>query len=73
MSTMKAAVAEQFGHNLNVTDSNLPEPGEHQALVKLIASGVCHTDLHAMEGDWPVKPSPPFIPVSYTHLTLPTN
>ena len=62
MSTMKAAVAEQFGHNLNVTDSNLPEPGEHQALVKLIASGVCHTDLHAMEGDWPVKPSPPFIP-----------
>lgn len=62
MSTMKAAVAEEFGHNLNVTDSSLPEPGEHQALVKLIASGVCHTDLHAMEGDWPVKPSPPFIP-----------
>lgn len=33
MSTMKAAVAEEFGHNLNVSDSNLPEPGEHQALV----------------------------------------
>ena len=26
------------------------------------ASGVCHTDLHAAEGDWPVKPKPPFIP-----------
>jgi alcohol dehydrogenase, propanol-preferring len=28
----------------------------------VIASGVCHTDLHAAEGDWPVKPTPPFIP-----------
>ena len=40
----------------------LPTPGPGQALVKLIASGVCHTDLHAAEGDWPVKPSPPFVP-----------
>jgi propanol-preferring alcohol dehydrogenase len=31
-------------------------------LVKLVSSGVCHTDLHAAEGDWPVKPNPPFIP-----------
>lgn len=62
MSTMKAAVAEQFGPTLSVQEAQLPEPGEHQALVKLIASGVCHTDLHAMEGDWPVKPTPPFIP-----------
>src|SRR5687767_4192061 len=27
-----------------------------------MASGVCHTDLHAAEGDWPVKPTLPFIP-----------
>ncbi len=26
------------------------------------ACGVCHTDLHAASGDWPVKPVPPFIP-----------
>lgn len=31
-------------------------------LVKVVASGVCHTDLHATEGDWPVKPALPFIP-----------
>ncbi|RVC95695.1 alcohol dehydrogenase AdhP, partial [Mesorhizobium sp. M2A.F.Ca.ET.029.05.1.1] len=31
-------------------------------LVKIAATGVCHTDLHAAEGDWPVKPKPPFIP-----------
>jgi len=26
------------------------------------ASGLCHTDIHAAYGDWPVKPNPPFIP-----------
>lgn len=62
MSTMTAAVVENFGKELNVTDQPLPEPAPHQALVKLIATGVCHTDLHARDGDWPVKPSPPFIP-----------
>lgn len=62
MSTMTAAVVQDFGKELAVTDYPLPEPGPGQALVKLIASGVCHTDLHAAEGDWPIKPSPPFIP-----------
>src|SRR4030095_15938159 len=31
-------------------------------LVQITATGVCHTDLHAADGDWPVKPTPPFIP-----------
>jgi propanol-preferring alcohol dehydrogenase len=30
--------------------------------VKVEASGLCHTDIHAARGDWPVKPSPPFVP-----------
>ena len=30
--------------------------------MRVVASGVCHTDLHAAEGDWPVKPKLPFIP-----------
>ena len=62
MTTMKAAVVTQFGTEADVTEVERPTPGQHQALVKLISSGVCHTDLHAMEGDWPVKPTPPFIP-----------
>ena len=62
MSTMKAAVVEKFGDDLHVTQTERPTPGQHQALVRLISTGVCHTDLHAAEGDWPVKPSPPFIP-----------
>ncbi len=40
----------------------MPRPGAGQILVKIAATGVCHTDLHAAEGDWPVKPNPPFIP-----------
>lgn len=62
MSTMQAAVVESFGNDLTVGDAPIPEPGPHQALVRLISTGVCHTDLHARDGDWPVKPSPPFIP-----------
>lgn len=62
MSGMKAAVVEEFGRDLTVGDNEIPEPGPGQALVKLIASGVCHTDLHAAHGDWPVKPKVPLIP-----------
>ena len=59
---MSAAVVTDFGEDLEIEDLPLPEPGRDQALVRLIASGVCHTDLHAAHGDWPVKPEPPFVP-----------
>jgi alcohol dehydrogenase, propanol-preferring len=60
--TMHAAVVEQFGKPLVMQEVPVPTPGPGQALVEIVASGVCHTDLHAAEGDWPVKPVPPFIP-----------
>src|SRR5699024_539976 len=60
--SFRAAVVEEFGPEVNVRDVDLPKPDRHQALVKLHASGVCHTDLHAAEGDWPVRPEPPFVP-----------
>ena len=62
MTNMQAAVVKEFGKDLTVDNVPVPTPGPGQALVKLITSGVCHTDLHAVEGDWPVKPNPPFIP-----------
>jgi propanol-preferring alcohol dehydrogenase len=62
MSTMRAAVAHEFGQPLTIEDVPIPQPGPGQALVRLISTGVCHTDLHAIQGDWPVKPTPPFIP-----------
>ena len=60
--TMKAAVVKAFGQPLEIAEVAVPEPAPGQILVKIAASGVCHTDLHAAEGDWPVKPTPPFIP-----------
>ena len=59
---MKAAVLHEFGQPLQIEEVDIPTPGAGEIVVKMQASGVCHTDLHAIEGDWPVKPSPPFIP-----------
>ena len=61
--TMRAAVVEGFRQPLQIREVPVPSPGPGQALVKIIATGVCHTDLHAADGDWTVKPKPPFIPV----------
>lgn len=60
--TMKAAVVHKFGEPLEIETVPVPVPGPGEILVKVMACGVCHTDLHAADGDWPVKPSPPFIP-----------
>lgn len=60
--TMKAAVVRQLGAPLVVEEVPIPVPGPFEALVEVDYSGVCHTDLHAARGDWPVKPVPPFIP-----------
>lgn len=60
--TMKAAVVREFGKPLSIDEVPIPEPGPGMIQVAIQASGVCHTDLHAAEGDWPAKPKPPFIP-----------
>ena len=60
--TMKAAVVRAFGQPLVIDEVPVPRPGPGEVLVQIAACGVCHTDLHAAEGDWPVKPQPPFIP-----------
>ncbi|MEM9555714.1 MAG: alcohol dehydrogenase AdhP [Acidobacteriota bacterium] len=59
---MKAAVVREFGQRLDICDVPRPEVEAGKIIVTIEASGVCHTDLHAADGDWPVKPSPPFIP-----------
>jgi len=61
-ATMHAAVVEAFGRPLVFKDYDVPAPGPGQILVKTEACGVCHTDLHAAKGDWPLKPALPFIP-----------
>jgi propanol-preferring alcohol dehydrogenase len=59
---MKAAVVHEFGRPLVIEDVPKPDPGQGQVLVKIETSGLCHTDIHAAQGDWPVKPTVPFIP-----------
>jgi propanol-preferring alcohol dehydrogenase len=59
---MRAAVATEFGAPLQLRELELPSPGFGEALVKLESSGICHTDVHAAHGDWPVKPELPFVP-----------
>jgi propanol-preferring alcohol dehydrogenase len=60
--TMRAAVVRGFGEPLVIEEVAVPRPGAGQILVQVAACGVCHTDLHAANGDWPVKPAPPFVP-----------
>ncbi|MGD9960128.1 alcohol dehydrogenase AdhP [Nocardioides sp.] len=59
---MKAAVVTSFTEPLEIQDRPVPTPESGQVLVRIEASGLCHTDIHAAHGDWPVKPTPPFIP-----------
>ncbi len=59
---MKAAVVTSFTEPLQIRDVPVPVPGPGQVLVRIEVCGLCHTDIHAARGDWPVKPTPPFIP-----------
>src|ERR1017187_3148184 len=59
---MKAAVVRQFKQPLVIEERPIPTPGAGEVVVRIEASGLCHTDIHAAHGDWPVKPTPPFVP-----------
>ncbi|MGO9905326.1 MAG: alcohol dehydrogenase AdhP [Solirubrobacteraceae bacterium] len=61
-STYRAAVVHDFHSPLTVEQVPRRELEPGQIRVKVEASGLCHTDIHAAHGDWPVKPSPPFVP-----------
>lgn len=61
-TTYRAAVVHDFGRPLTVEAVPMPALGDGQLRVKVEACGLCHTDIHAANGDWPIKPSPPFIP-----------
>jgi propanol-preferring alcohol dehydrogenase len=59
---MRAAVVPGFGQPLVIEERPVPDPCPGQVVVRMEASGLCHTDIHAASGDWPVKPTVPFIP-----------
>src|SRR4029077_7982144 len=61
-NTMRAAVVTDFHSPLEMHHLPIPEPGAGEVLVRIKTSGLGPTDIHAAHGDWPVKPTPPFIP-----------
>src|SRR4051812_9461003 len=61
-TTMKAAVVHDFAAPLVIEDVPKPIAGIGEIVVRIEATGLCHTDIHAAHGDWPVKPAPPFTP-----------
>jgi propanol-preferring alcohol dehydrogenase len=61
-TTYRAAVVHDFGSPLSVEHVPMPTLEAGQVRVKVQACGLCHTDIHAAGGDWPIKPAPPFIP-----------
>ena len=50
-TTMQAAMVQAFGKPLTIEEVPIPTPGPGEVLVKIMATGVCHTDLHAADGD----------------------
>src|ERR1700727_461480 len=61
-STYEAAVVQGFDEALTIEQVPVRPLVSGQVRVKVEACGLCHTDIHAAHGDWPVKPWPPFIP-----------
>jgi S-(hydroxymethyl)glutathione dehydrogenase/alcohol dehydrogenase len=50
---MKAAVLREVGKPLQIEDVKIGKPGPHEVLIRTAAAGVCHSDLHFMEGKYP--------------------
>ncbi len=60
--TMKAAVLREIGTPLKIETLPIPVPNRGEVLIKVTACGVCHSDLHAVDGDWTPLPNLPLIP-----------
>jgi alcohol dehydrogenase, propanol-preferring len=60
--TYRAAVVHDFSAPLSLEQVPALELEPDQVRVRIEACGLCHTDIHAAHGDWPIKPQPPFIP-----------
>src|SRR3978361_1753654 len=52
---MKAAVLREVGKPLVIEDVQINKPGPHEVLIRTVAAGVCHSDLHFIEGSYPAQ------------------
>ena len=56
-----AQVIEKVGGPVEYKKIPVAEPGPGEVLVNIKYSGVCHTDLHAVNGDWPIPTKLPLV------------
>ena len=59
---MKAAIVRKTGTPLKIETLPIPEAGPGEILIKVTACGICHSDVHAVDGDWNPGPTLPLIP-----------
>jgi S-(hydroxymethyl)glutathione dehydrogenase / alcohol dehydrogenase len=57
MTTTRAAVLRSAGHPAAVEQVTVAEPRAGEVRVRILASGVCHSDLRVRDGEWP-RPTP---------------
>lgn len=57
MTQVRAAVLREAGDPASIETLTLAEPRTGEVRVRILASGVCHSDLHVRDGDWP-RPTP---------------
>ena len=56
-----AQVLEQKGGKIKYKEIDVQKPGPDEVLINVKYSGVCHTDLHAIQGDWPLPTKIPLV------------
>ena len=59
--TQKAVIFYENGGELQYKDIPVPQPKPNEILINVKFSGVCHTDVHAWKGDWPLATKLPLI------------
>ncbi len=57
---MKAAVLREVNKPLEIEEVQTADPGPREVLVRTVAAGVCHSDLHFQNGSYPYSPYPLF-------------
>lgn len=60
--TMQAAILRRLRGKLRIEELPAPRPGPDEVLIRVAACGVCHSDVHAVDGDWTPPPVLPLIP-----------
>ena len=67
---MKAAVLRALAEPLSVEELPVPTPGAGEVLVKVVACGVCHSDLHLARGEWDLLKPITKLPLAISVLVL---